>query len=132
MKLRSKFTLLVASCTFVLLGIYYLLSVYSASNAFVEFNQKSVVQMTTELLDDDEVEAHVTSLPPSLPVQQQYNALSHAFSEQLFILVHNERVILPSKIADDLRINYIPVESGHQFKIAQFNQSPLLIQFSQG
>lgn len=84
MKLRTKFTLLVASCTFVLLGIYYLLSVYTASNAFVEFNQKSVVQMTTELLDDDEVEAQITSLPPNLSVQQQYTALSHVFTEQLF------------------------------------------------
>lgn len=131
MKLRTKFTLLVASCTFVLLGIYYLLSVYTASNAFVEFNQKSVVQMTTELLDDDDVEAQITSLPPNLSIQQQYTALSHVFTEQLFILVQNERVILPSESATDLRITYIAVEHGHQFKIAPLNQSPLLIQFSQ-
>jgi len=131
MKLRTKFTLLVASCTFVLLGIYYLLSVYSASNAFVEFNQKSVVQMTTALLDDDEVEAQITSLPPSLPVQQQFTALSHVFTEQLFILVQNERVILPLESATELRISYIAVERGHQFKIVPFNQSPLLVQFSQ-
>ena len=130
MKLRTKFTLLVASCTFVLLGIYYLLSVYSASNAFVEFNQKSVVQMTAELLDDEVVEAHLAKLPIGSPFQLQFTSLSDAFPEQLFILVQKELIIMPES-ESDLRLNYIPVERGHQFKITQVNHSPLLIQFSQ-
>ncbi|TMP76839.1 hypothetical protein CWB71_20940, partial [Pseudoalteromonas sp. S983] len=68
MKLKTKFTLLVASCTFLLLGSYYLMSVHSASNAFTEFNQQSAVMMSSDLLDEDDVDETLNKLDSALPI----------------------------------------------------------------
>ncbi|TMP82265.1 sensor histidine kinase [Pseudoalteromonas phenolica] len=130
MKLKTKFTLLVASCTFLLLGSYYLMSVHSASNAFTEFNQQSVVIMSSDLLDEDIVDATLNKLDSALPIPKLLKQLSALFDKQLFIIVdeHNQTTLPES--AKDYKAQYITVNNGHQFTISQSNQRLLVLQFT--
>lgn len=130
MKLKTKFTLLVASCAFLLLGSYYLMSVHSASNAFTEFNQQSVVIMSSDLLDEDIVDATLNKLDSALPIPKLLKQLSALFDKQLFIIVdeHNQTTLPES--AKDYKAQYITVNNGHQFTISQSNQRLLVLQFT--
>ena len=130
MKLKTKFTLLVASCTFLLLGSYYLMSVHSASNAFTEFNQQSVVIMSSDLLDEDDVDETLNKLDSALPIPKLLKQLSALFDKQLFIIVdeHNQTTLTES--AKDYKAQYITVNNGHQFTISQSNQRLLVLQFT--
>ena len=130
MKLKTKFTLLVASCTFLLLGSYYLMSVHSASNAFTEFNQQSVVMMSSDLLDEDDVDETLNKLDSALPIPELLKQLSTLFDKQLFIIVdeHNQTTLPES--AKDYKAQYITVNNGHQFTISQSKQRLLILQFT--
>lgn len=130
MKLKTKFTLLVASCTFLLLGSYYLMSVHSASNAFTEFNQQSAVMMSSDLLDEDDVDETLNKLDSALPIPKLLKQLSTLFDKQLFIIVddHNQTTLPESD--KDYKAQYITVNNGHQFTISQSKQRLLILQFT--
>jgi len=131
MKLKTKFTLLVAGCTLALLGSYYFLNVRSANNVFVEFNQRSIVQMNMVLLETEEVEAHFTKFKDVKHIQTQFDSLVSAFPEQLFILIENGKVVRPKVELTGVVIEYSPLDTGHQFKIYRSSQSPVLAQYGE-
>ena len=68
------------------------MSVHSASNAFTEFNQQSVVMMSSDLLDEDDVDETLNKLDSALPIPNLLTQLSALFNKQLFIIVdeHNQ------------------------------------------
>ncbi|WP_249349050.1 sensor histidine kinase [Pseudoalteromonas phenolica] len=106
------------------------MSVHSASNAFTEFNQQSVVIMSSDLLDEDIVDATLNKLDSALPIPKLLKQLSALFDKQLFIIVdeHNQTTLPES--AKDYKAQYITVNNGHQFTISQSNQRLLVLQFT--
>lgn len=132
MKLRTKFTLLVTVCTLLLLGSYYFMSIRSASNAFIEFNQKSIVLTSQGLLDDKLVSKALAKQTTELSLNEKLTRLSSEFPDQLFMLVNKPQKILSSVHDSSNKVSYVPVDNGYQFKITQADGPPLLVQFSQG
>ena len=98
------------------------MSVHSASNAFTEFNQQSVVMMSSDLLDEDDVDETLNKLDSALPIPKLLKQLSTLFDKQLFIIVdeHNQTTLPES--AKDYKAQYITVNNGHQFTISQSKQ----------
>ena len=132
MKLKSKFTLLVTACTFLLLGSYYLMSVRSASNAFVKFNQESIILTSQGLLDDGRVSDALTEQSAGLSLKEKIVLLSNKFPQQLFMVVNSTNQKLTSTEHFKYKVNYVPVDSGYQFKVTQSDAPPLLVQFNNG
>ena len=106
------------------------MSVHSASNAFTEFNQQSVVIMSSDLLDEDDVDETLNKLDSALPIPKLLKQLSTLFDKQLFIIVdeHNQTTLPES--AKDYKAQYITVNNGHQFTISQSKQRLLVLQFT--
>ena len=132
MKLTTKFTLLVTGCTFLLLGSYYFMSIHSASNAFLKFNQQSVVLTSQGLLNDALVSKALTKQSPKLSINEKFARLSNEFPNQQFMLVNKRQKALSSVHDLHHEISYIPVDNGYQFKIVQADTEPLIVQFNQG
>ncbi|GHF97879.1 sensor histidine kinase [Thalassotalea marina] len=130
MKLKTKFTLLVAGCMLMLLGSYYLLSIRSASHAFVEFNQKSVMLITNAMLEDDIVEASWQEIPKSLNINEQLAALAAKHNDQIFVLLDEQQHMVIQGKNSYAEFQYVPVDDGHQFKVILPGHSPFLVQYS--
>ncbi|MCL2917022.1 sensor histidine kinase [Shewanella litorisediminis] len=93
MKLATRAALLVGLCTFTLLGGYYLLAMFNASNAIVDFNQRSAVTLGHVLLDDDLVLGDVANWGQTgdmpLPPQQVVERLANRFDDHFFFLLES-------------------------------------------
>ena len=129
MKLKTKFTLLVASCVFLLLGSFYFISVRSADSAIVNFNEQSAVIFNTSLLDDDGVETELSKMRSSLPVEAMFDNLSQSFSDQSFILTQNSQLRLHN-LAADIGVEMKAVSAGFQFLIKQPDVATSVVQIT--
>ncbi|MEJ6473691.1 HAMP domain-containing sensor histidine kinase [Pseudoalteromonas piscicida] len=130
MKLKTKFTLLVALCTFALLGSFYQLSKNSAERTFLAFNKQSAVTFGHALLDDDLVEEALAGNTFTSP-EATLTFLASTFPEQLFIwrdanLTASEKTLDPT-----LTIAYEQVQAGHQFSIHHPGVAAFVVQFNE-
>ena len=125
MTLKNKIALIVAACTLLMLGSYYLLSLQSARHAVVDFNKRSAITMAKLELDNDEVEAYLQQLAHNTS-SELLNTLVKQFDGYAFMLVDNQRLI-SSSLPDSLQLSAEPQSTGFQFTIHQPNMPPSVI-----
>ncbi|BDX08311.1 sensor histidine kinase [Planctobacterium marinum] len=128
MKLKTKFTLLVACCTLLLLGINYGISVYSANKALMEFNRHSAVIISTSVLERDEVTEFIADFPATTTATTIAEALFSSYPEQLFLLVAQQQIIKDSLDDTSAKVKLREASEGYQFEISQPASSPILVQ----
>ncbi|WP_166670395.1 sensor histidine kinase [Rheinheimera aquimaris] len=127
MTLKTKIALIVACCTLLMLGSYYLLSLQSARNAIVNFNKRSAVTMAKLALDNDDVLLHMPRLanqhPALLPVM-----LAEQFNGYAFILLDGTKLISNS-LPDEVQLSAEAQGNGFQFVLQQSGMPPSIISF---
>ncbi|PHI37255.1 two-component sensor histidine kinase [Pseudoalteromonas sp. GCY] len=130
MKLKTKFTLLVALCTFALLGSFYQLSKNSAERTFLAFNKQSAVTFGHSLLDDDLVEEALAGKTFASP-EATLTFLASTYPEQLFIWRDANSTSDVKILNPDLTIDYEHVKFGHQFSIHHPGVAAFVVQFNE-
>ncbi len=127
MTLKTKIALIVASCTLLMLGSYYLLSLHSARNAIVDFNKRSALTMAKLELDNDEVQLYLPSIMQRHP-ESILAALAAQFNGYAFILLDSGQLI-GSSLPDEVQLSAQAQGNGFQFVLKQAAMSPSVISF---
>lgn len=128
MKLRTKFALLVAFCTLLLLGSYYLLSMYNANNAIINFAQQSSVTISNTIVDDDDLLAHIHEQKDLETPEALLDFLTRHYSDHLFVIFRDGNVVAESFAALGLTLSYKPETDGrYSYTVLQKEYSPIVI-----
>lgn len=128
MKLRTKFALLVAICTLLLLGSYYLLSIYNANNAIINFAQQSSVTIGDNMIDDDDLVAAINQQSQLNNADELLSFLTTAYPGHHFVVFHQGKVVTESFTSDDLAFSYQAEENGkYSYTLKSLNYSPIVI-----
>ena len=127
MTLKTKIALIVASCTLLMLGSYYLLSLHSARNAIVDFNKRSAMTMAKLELDNDEVQLYLPRFA-QLDAESMLAELAAKFSGYAFILLDGGQLI-GSSLPDDVQLTAQAQGEGVQFVLKQAAMPPSVISF---
>ena len=125
MTLTAKVALIVACCTLLMLGSYYVLSLQSARYAIIDFNKRSAMTMAELELDNDDVLRFVRQNRQERPAAM-LSALAQHFTGYAFILVNADSVV-NSSLPPELHLTAERKGSGFQFLLHQSGESPTVI-----
>ncbi len=128
MKIKTKFTLLVAVCTLLLLGVNYAISVYSANKAIIEFNQRSAVILSSAILEQEQVADFIAALPAPQTINTTSKALFAAYPEQAIVVVSDKQVVLDNVSTLGANLTMREVDSGFQFEVGRDGTFPSIVQ----
>ncbi|MDF2179281.1 ATP-binding protein [Aliiglaciecola sp. CAU 1673] len=130
MKLRTKFTLLVAGCTLLLLGIYYAISVRSANHALVDFGRQSAAVFAEVQLSDDQVSEILASSNDDATINKLAQTLFKQFPEHFFLVLNNGQLVDENVAEMDARVTLESIDRGYQFVVTSPKLSPSIVQMN--
>ena len=130
MNLRTKFTVLVAFCTLVLLGIFYLFSLNTAERAILGFNTRSAVELSTSIIERADVLAVLDEQDRAAAPEELVAKLSHAFADQFFVVIEDNQLASENITNTRRALTLVETDVGYQFQIQQEGTQPAIVQVS--
>ena len=130
MTLRTKFTALVALCTLVLLGIYYLFSLHTAERAILGFNTRSAVELSTSMVESSDVLAVLDEQDHAKTSPALIAKLSRAFADQFFVILEDQQLSSNNIVTEQRTLELVETEVGYQFHIEQAGSQAAIVQVS--
>jgi signal transduction histidine kinase len=128
MKLRTKFSGLVACCTLVLLGSFYLLSQYTAERAILGFYAQSALVISNNILEDDDIDLVISR--NALSIDNITSDLYQSFPEHFFILMDKGEVCAENISNENTSLVVNTISSGYQFTIKATANRPSIVQIN--
>ena len=128
MKLKTKFTLLVATCTLVLLGVNYIVSIYSANSVIFDFYRRSAAMLSSSRLNQSELDQFIANSDPGTSIESFARSLYNEYPSHIFLFVSDEKLAYDNLDSMDAVAQLRRVPSGYQFEIKRKGLLPGLIQ----